>query len=178
MIKFLIFKGSNLIKNLLFFRKVAGASPSIIECVNSFVNEKENKIYKSEKDSVNYKSEKDTVFSEKESTLYKSDYLKSEDSDYSEAESINESRIYSESERDETDFIVNPSWMFDEELGKGEVCYLVQREETFWINVIDAYLKPIVLDEETKEKNVGIPIIRLFCPIKIIISFNLMKDGI
>ena len=123
--------------------------------MKSFANEKPH--YKAEKYSVDCKSEKEIVLSENGSTIYKSYYksdAKSGDSDDSESESMQESKIYIGSIRDETDFVVNPSWMFDAELGKGGVGYLVTEEETFWIDVIAAYLKPIVLDEETRKKNV------------------------
>lgn len=79
-----------------------------------------------------------------------------EESDCSESESNANSQSYSESVRNEIDFTINPPWIFDAKLGKGDVSYLVEEEETFWKDVIAAYLKPIPMDDETKKKNVSI----------------------
>lgn len=56
----------------------------------------------------------------------------------------------------ERDDLVNPFWMVDEELTRGQADYLTGSEIQFWKDIIDKYLYPI--DEDRKEK-----VNRLFC---------------
>lgn len=48
--------------------------------------------------------------------------------------------------------MINPFWIEDKDLKRGEVDYLSGTELTFWKDLIDKYLKPIDSD---KQKEVG-----------------------
>lgn len=142
-------------------KKVDDNPESIVECVNSVINEKESVILtmsKSEKDSVlDTKSEEDTLF-DKDSSSYRTRIESSCEFDESEcsesdSESVSDDRSSLESIKNDTDFTVNPPWIFDDELGKGRVSFIIKKEENFWNDVIEAYLKPIPMDEETRKKN-------------------------
>lgn len=121
---------------------------------------------KSEKDSVlDTKSEEDTLF-DKDSSSYRTRIESSCEFDESEcsesdSESVSDDRSSLESIKNDTDFTVNPPWIFDDELGKGRVSFIIKKEENFWNDVIEAYLKPIPMDEETRKKNVSFIIITI-----------------
>ncbi|KAG7308892.1 hypothetical protein JYU34_006158 [Plutella xylostella] len=60
-----------------------------------------------------------------------------------------ESDDTSEMPREERDDLINPYWIEDPELEKGEVDFLPTAETEFWKDLIDTYLRPI--DEDKKE---------------------------
>lgn len=49
--------------------------------------------------------------------------------------------------RNERDFLINPFWIEDPELKKGEVDFLSSAEIQFWKDLIDKYLYPIDQDK-------------------------------
>ncbi|GBP49027.1 Chitin synthase chs-2 [Eumeta japonica] len=62
------------------------------------------------------------------------------------AESVDSSDVI----REERDELINPYWIEDPNLQKGEVDFLATTEKVFWKDVIDTYLRPI--DENMDEK--------------------------
>jgi hypothetical protein len=54
--------------------------------------------------------------------------------------------------QEERDDLINPFWIEDRDLGRGEVDYLSGPEIQFWKDLIDKYLYPIDSD---KAKEVG-----------------------
>lgn len=50
--------------------------------------------------------------------------------------------------REKRDDLINPYWMEDRELKRGEVDYLSGHELSFWKDLIDKYLKPIDADKQ------------------------------
>lgn len=71
-----------------------------------------------------------------------------EGSDESENES--ESETSSTIPRNKRDDLINPYWIEDPELRKGEVEFLSSNEIQFWKDLLDKYLYPI--DEDKNEK--------------------------
>ena len=69
-----------------------------------------------------------------------------EDSDTS---SENENEIYKQEERDDE---VNPVWIEDSDLKNGPVDCLSKPEVKFWKDLIEKYLKPLVMTREDKDK--------------------------
>ena len=55
--------------------------------------------------------------------------------------------------REERDDLVNPFWIEDKELGRGEVDYLSGPEIQFWKDLIDKYLYPIDKDDAKQVRN-------------------------
>lgn len=53
--------------------------------------------------------------------------------------------------QEERDDLINPYWVEDPNLQKGEVDFLTTAETEFWKDLIDAYLRPI---DENKEEQV------------------------
>ncbi|XP_050552797.1 chitin synthase chs-2-like isoform X2 [Spodoptera frugiperda] len=60
-----------------------------------------------------------------------------------------DSEISTEIPKEERDDLINPYWIEDVELQKGEVDFLTTAETNFWKDVIDEYLLPI--DEDKRE---------------------------
>nr|AKZ08595.1 chitin synthase B [Helicoverpa armigera] len=60
-----------------------------------------------------------------------------------------ESDVSSDVPRDERDDLINPYWIEDVNLQKGEVDFLTTAETEFWKDLIDVYLRPI--DENKQE---------------------------
>ncbi|CAG4944603.1 unnamed protein product [Colias eurytheme] len=54
--------------------------------------------------------------------------------------------------REERDDLINPYWIEDPNLQKGEVDFLTTAETEFWKDLIDAYLRPIDENKEEKER--------------------------
>jgi hypothetical protein len=50
--------------------------------------------------------------------------------------------------RDKRDDLINPYWIEDKDLRRGEVDYLSGTELTFWKDLIEKYLKPIDADKQ------------------------------
>lgn len=55
--------------------------------------------------------------------------------------------------QEERDDLINPYWIEDPNLMKGEVDFLTTAEIEFWKDLIDIYLRPI---DENKEEQVSI----------------------
>lgn len=55
--------------------------------------------------------------------------------------------------QEERDDLINPYWIEDPDLSKGEVDFLTTAETEFWKDLIDLYLRPI---DENKEELVCI----------------------
>lgn len=66
-----------------------------------------------------------------------------EDSDILTQMSVTSSHEYS-------NFLINPYWLQDERMRKGEVDFLPNHEEEFWKSLIAKYLRPIENDEESQ----------------------------
>ncbi|KAL0894833.1 hypothetical protein ABMA27_013353 [Loxostege sticticalis] len=62
-----------------------------------------------------------------------------------------ESEISADIPREERDDLINPFWIEDPNLQKGEVDFLTTAETEFWKDLIDTYLRPI--DENKEELN-------------------------
>lgn len=56
--------------------------------------------------------------------------------------------------KEERDDLVDPYWLEDKELGRGEVDYLSGVEIQFWKDLIEKYLHPLDAD---KQKQVPLP---------------------
>ncbi|CAH2066866.1 unnamed protein product, partial [Iphiclides podalirius] len=54
--------------------------------------------------------------------------------------------------REERDDLINPYWIEDPNLQKGEVDFLTTAETEFWKDLIDAYLRPIDENKEEQER--------------------------
>lgn len=54
------------------------------------------------------------------------------------------------------DDLVNPYWIEDPDVGKGEVEFLSSTESQFWKDLLDKYLYPIDEDKDEKVKR-GVP---------------------
>ncbi|KAF9415607.1 hypothetical protein HW555_006815 [Spodoptera exigua] len=63
-----------------------------------------------------------------------------------------DSEISTEIPREERDDLINPYWIEDVELQKGEVDFLTTAETNFWKDVIDEYLLPIEEDKRELER--------------------------
>ena len=50
--------------------------------------------------------------------------------------------------REERDQLINPFWLEDKDLGKGEVDYLSGLEVQFWKDLIEKYLHPLDADKQ------------------------------
>lgn len=50
--------------------------------------------------------------------------------------------------REERDDLINPFWLEDKELGRGEVDYLSGNEIQFWKDLIEKYLHPLDADKQ------------------------------
>lgn len=64
---------------------------------------------------------------------------------------ISDTETTSTAPKDERDDLVNPYWIEDPDLRKGEVDYLSSAETQFWKDMLDKYLFPI---DENKEEQV------------------------
>nr|QIJ96688.1 chitin synthase B [Glyphodes pyloalis] len=60
-----------------------------------------------------------------------------------------DSEVSTEIPREERDDLINPFWIEDPSIQKGEVDFLTTAETNFWKDMIDTYLRPI---DENKEK--------------------------
>ena len=49
--------------------------------------------------------------------------------------------------QEERDDLINPFWIEDRDLGRGEVDYLSGAEITFWKDLIEKYLHPLDADK-------------------------------
>lgn len=54
------------------------------------------------------------------------------------------------SSHEHSSFLISPYWLQDERMRKGEVDFLSNREEEFWKELIEKYLRPIETDEESQ----------------------------
>lgn len=54
--------------------------------------------------------------------------------------------------KDERDDLINPYWIEDRNLQKGEVDFLTTAESEFWKDLIDTYLRPLEENKEEKER--------------------------
>ncbi|CAK1549970.1 unnamed protein product [Leptosia nina] len=63
-----------------------------------------------------------------------------------------DSEVSVEIPREERDDLINPFWIEDPNLQKGEVDFLTTAETEFWKDLIDAYLRPIDENKEEQER--------------------------
>ncbi|XP_075992369.1 chitin synthase chs-2-like [Anticarsia gemmatalis] len=63
-----------------------------------------------------------------------------------------DSEISTDIPREERDDLINPYWIEDPDLSKGEVDFLTTAETEFWKDFIDAYLRPIDENKEEQER--------------------------
>ncbi|EFN87468.1 hypothetical protein EAI_04426 [Harpegnathos saltator] len=56
------------------------------------------------------------------------------------------------SSHEPSSFLISPYWLQDERMRKGEVDFLSNREEEFWKELIEKYLRPIETDEKSQKK--------------------------
>lgn len=54
------------------------------------------------------------------------------------------------SSHEHSSFLISPYWLQDERMRMGEVDFLSNREEEFWKQLIEKYLRPIETDEESQ----------------------------
>lgn len=71
-----------------------------------------------------------------------------------ESDNESESETSSTIPRNKRDDLINPYWIEDAELRKGEVEFLSSNEIQFWKDLLDKYLYPI--DEDKNEKVISI----------------------
>ena len=55
--------------------------------------------------------------------------------------------------REERDHLINPFWLEDKDLGKGEVDYLSGLEVQFWKDLIEKYLHPLDADKQKQVRH-------------------------
>jgi len=63
-----------------------------------------------------------------------------------------DSKSEGSSEKEERDDLINPFWIEDRELGRGEVDHMSGVEITFWKDLIEKYLHPIDADKQREKK--------------------------
>ena len=56
--------------------------------------------------------------------------------------------------KEERDDLINPFWIEDKNLGRGEVDYLSGAEVSFWKDLIDKYLYPLDADSKKQASHV------------------------
>lgn len=70
----------------------------------------------------------------------------------------NNTNVYHQERRDD---LINPYWIEDQELKKGEVDFLSPAEIQFWKDLIDKYLYPIDANKEEQVRTFRIYIKRV-----------------
>lgn len=87
------------------------------------------------------------------STSSRGDHLGAVPEEGTEDSSDSDSDTMSTTPRNKRDDLVNPYWIEDPDLGKGEVEYLSSAEILFWKDLLAKYLYPIDENKEEKVRN-------------------------